>query len=100
MEDQPAIENLVTDDATPGTELFDSLVSEQVEQALSELPEEYRVTVLLCDVEGMSYEEIAQALDVPIGTVRSRLARGRAALRNKLREYATEEGYLKGTAHE
>jgi len=100
MEEQPAIENLVADDATPGTELFDSLVSEQVEQALSELPEEYRVTVLLCDVEGMSYEEIAQALDVPIGTVRSRLARGRAALRNKLREYATEEGYLKGTAHE
>ena len=73
MEEQPAIENLVA---------------------------EYRVTVLLCDVEGMSYEEIAQALDVPIGTVRSRLARGRAALRNKLREYATEEGYLKGTAHE
>ena len=44
-----------------GTELFDSLVSEQVEQALSELPEEYRVTVLLCDVEGMSYEEYLQA---------------------------------------
>jgi RNA polymerase sigma-70 factor (ECF subfamily) len=100
MDDQPAMENLVADDATPGTELMDSLVSEQVEQALMELPEEYRVTVLLCDVEGMSYDEIAQALEVPIGTVRSRLARGRAALRKKLREYAVEEGYLKETAHE
>jgi RNA polymerase sigma-70 factor (ECF subfamily) len=98
IEDQPAAENVAAETSNPGTELFDGLMGEQVEEALLSLPEEYRVTVLLCDVEGMSYEEIAQALQVPIGTVRSRLARGRAALREKLRTYAQAEGYLKGTA--
>ncbi len=67
-------------------------MSEQVEEALRSLPEEYRVAVLLCDVEGMSYEDIAQTLNVPIGTVRSRLARGRAALRAKLMDFAKAEG--------
>ncbi|MGI8923778.1 MAG: sigma-70 family RNA polymerase sigma factor [Fimbriimonadales bacterium] len=97
IEDQPAVENLVAEEATPGTELFDSLLGEQVEEALMSLPEEYRTAVLLCDVEGMSYDEIAEALEVPIGTVRSRLARGRAALREKLVDYAKSEGYIKGS---
>lgn len=96
IEVQPAAENVVAEESTPGTELFDNLMGEQVEEALMSLPEEYRSAVLLCDVEGMSYEEIAEALQVPIGTVRSRLARGRAALREKLQEYAKAEGFLRG----
>lgn len=97
LEDNPAAENTVADGATPSTALFDSLLGEQVEEALLSLPDEYRTAVLLCDVEGMSYDEIAEALEVPIGTVRSRLARGRAALREKLLEYAKAEGYIKGS---
>ncbi len=50
---------------------------------------------MLSDIEGMSYQEIADATDVPIGTVRSRLARGRSMLRRMLTEYARREGYLK-----
>lgn len=97
IENQPAAENVASEEANPSDELFDNLVGEQVEEALMSLPDEYRTAVLLCDVEGLSYEEIAEALRIPIGTVRSRLARGRAALRKKLREYAEQEGYLKGS---
>ena len=57
--------------------------------------EDFRLAVILSDIEGMSYQEIADATDVPIGTVRSRLARGRAMLRRRLEEYARKEGYLK-----
>lgn len=57
---------------------------EQVDAALGQLPDEQRVVVWLRDGEGLSYEEIAQALEVPIGTVRSRLARARAALREAI----------------
>ncbi len=89
------IEPVAAADGNPVAELFDDLLGEQVEEALKSLPEEYRVAVLLCDVEGMSYEEIAQTLKVPIGTVRSRLARGRALLRQKLGQYALSEGIIK-----
>ena len=60
-----------------GVEMFD-----RVEQALRKLPEDFRVIVWLRDGEDLSYQEIADTLDVPIGTVRSRLARAREALRN------------------
>jgi RNA polymerase sigma-70 factor (ECF subfamily) len=59
-------------------------VGERVMQELDALPEEYRLAVALCDVEEMSYEEVAKALEVPVGTVRSRLFRGRRLLRAKL----------------
>jgi RNA polymerase sigma-70 factor (ECF subfamily) len=95
IENQPAAENVAATNETPDSAIFDNLVGAEVEAALKELPEEYRDTVLLCDVEGMSYEEIAEALQVPIGTVRSRLSRGRAMLRKKLQKYAEAEGYLK-----
>ena len=52
-----------------------------LQQALADLPEDYRAAVVLCDVLGFSYEEIAESLDVPVGTVRSRIHRGRARLR-------------------
>ena len=55
-----------------------------VQQALARLPEEYRVAVVLCDVVGLSYQEIGESLDVPVGTVRSRIHRGRALLRKAL----------------
>jgi RNA polymerase sigma-70 factor (ECF subfamily) len=55
-----------------------------VEQALLQVPEEFRVAVVLCDVVGLSYQQIGEALDVPVGTVRSRIHRGRALLREAL----------------
>ncbi len=57
---------------------------DDVQDALRQLPEEYRAAVVLCDVVGLSYQEIGDALDVPVGTVRSRIHRGRALLRKVL----------------
>jgi RNA polymerase sigma-70 factor (ECF subfamily) len=61
--------------------------------ALNALPEEFRTVVLLCDVEGFTYEEIANITDVPIGTVRSRLHRARNLLKERLRRYAEQRGF-------
>jgi RNA polymerase sigma-70 factor (ECF subfamily) len=66
--------------------------SDDVLRALDTLPEEWRTTVLLCDVEELSYEEIAEAMDCPLGTVRSRLARARSQLLSALRGRAREPG--------
>ncbi len=74
------------------TEALDRLPSSQVRDALESLPEEYRSAVSLADVSGFSYKEIARILDVPIGTVMSRLHRGRRILREKLAGYAAEYG--------
>lgn len=60
------------------------ILAQQVKLALAQIPEEYRLAVELCDVEGLSYEEAAAMLGVPIGTIRSRLFRGRGLLREKL----------------
>lgn len=95
LDAESGIEPVAASDGDPGVELFDGLLGEQVEEALKALPDEYRVSVLLCDVEGMSYEEIAETLGIPIGTVRSRLARGRAMLRARLAQYALKEGMIK-----
>ncbi len=70
-------------------------LDDQVTRALQRLPEDFRTVVLLCDVEGFTYEEIANMLDVPIGTIRSRLHRGRNLLRVELEEYADKRGYSK-----
>jgi len=69
-------------------------LDDEVEQALGEIPEVFREAVVLCDMHGMGYSEIAQALGVPIGTVRSRIARGRGLLQDKLREYAQSRGLI------
>jgi RNA polymerase sigma-70 factor (ECF subfamily) len=79
----------------PDRALFDNLVGAEVEEALSKVPADFRMTVLLSDVEGMTYEEIAEATNVPVGTVRSRLARGRAILRRELEQFALARGYVK-----
>ena len=73
-------------------QLFDLLTDDEVKQALEDLPENFRLPVLLADVEGFAYKEIAEMLDIPIGTVMSRLHRGRRQLRDLLQEYAAERG--------
>ncbi len=75
-------------------ELLDHVTDIEVKEALESLPEQFRVAVLLADVEGFSYKEIAEILDVPIGTVMSRLHRGRKGLQKRLYEYAVERGLV------
>lgn len=84
--------------ATPEQEFLDKLLREDLERALAALPEHYRVVVMLADVEGLKYGEIAEALDVPVGTVRSRLARARGALQRTLWDVARERGLQTSTA--
>lgn len=78
----------------PEHDLFDDLPDEEVEAALDALPEAFRMVVVLCDLQQCSYEEIAEILDVPIGTVRSRLFRARRLLRQSLRQYARARGII------
>ena len=75
-------------------EVLQSLVSEDVRKAIDSLPEHFRMPVLLADVEGFAYKEIAEILDVPIGTVMSRLHRGRKTLQKALWEFAQERGLV------
>ncbi|MGA0893162.1 MAG: sigma-70 family RNA polymerase sigma factor [Ilumatobacteraceae bacterium] len=74
--------------------LFDLFTDDEVKQALEDLPESFRLPVLLADVEGFSYREIAEMLDVPIGTVMSRLHRGRKSMQKALAQFAAERGLL------
>lgn len=74
-------------------EIFQGMIGDEVSKALNALPVDFRTVVLLCDVEGFSYEEIAKITDIPIGTVRSRLHRARNMLKEKLKEYAKTLGY-------
>ena len=73
--------------------MFGELIDDDLTRALEEIPEDFRTVVLLCDVEDFTYEEIANMLDVPIGTIRSRLHRGRNLLKSQLMEYAQKRGY-------
>ena len=82
-----------TDTSDLEDKMFRDLIDDDISNALDELPEDFRTVVLLCDVEGFTYEEIANMLDVPIGTIRSRLHRGRNLLKSQLMEYAKERGY-------
>ncbi|MFY0674900.1 MAG: sigma-70 family RNA polymerase sigma factor [Bacteroidia bacterium] len=74
-------------------EVFGSLIGDELMNAVNDLPVDYRLIILLCDIEGFKYEEIAKIIDVPIGTVRSRLHRARNLLKEKLKTYAKEKGY-------
>jgi len=80
----------------PGSSPFDSMAQEEVrtkvEAELRLVPEPYRTTVILRDIEGLAYEEIAEVLEVSLGTVKSRLMRGREALKRRLTAYAQEVG--------
>ena len=75
-------------------ELLDWISEAEVKDAVEALPEHYRMAVLLADVEGFAYKEIAEILDVPIGTVMSRIHRGRKALQERLYEFGRQRGLL------
>ena len=77
---------------SPATEIDERLFDPDVQRALDSLPPEFRAAVVLCDIEGLSYEEIAATLDVKLGTVRSRIHRGRAQLRAALADRAPRGG--------
>ena len=76
------------------TEALDHLPDSDVKKALQELPSDFRMAVYLADVEGFAYKEIAEIMDTPIGTVMSRLNRGRSMLRTLLQDYARERGLI------
>ncbi|MCB0721782.1 MAG: sigma-70 family RNA polymerase sigma factor [Ignavibacteriae bacterium] len=73
--------------------LFSNLLDDDLVNALNSLPDDFKTVVILCDIEGLSYEEIAEFVQCPIGTVRSRLHRGRKLLQQKLLGYAKDKGY-------
>lgn len=74
-------------------EAVQDLIGDEVAMALNGLPVDFRTVIILCDIEGFTYEEMAKILDIPIGTVRSRLHRARNLLKEKLRSYAKSMGY-------
>ncbi len=80
---------------TPEDEIFDNLLDDDVTMAMDSLPEEFRNAIILSDLEGFSYKEISGILDIPIGTVMSRIHRGRKLLRDILYDYAKKCGYVR-----
>ena len=75
--------------------MLDRSVSDDVQRALDALPDDFRMAVVLCDVQGLSYKEIAEIMQTPVGTVMSRLFRGRKLLAAALREFALSQGYVR-----
>jgi RNA polymerase sigma factor (sigma-70 family) len=75
------------------TETVQDMIGDEVANALNSLPVDFRTVIILCDIEGFTYEEMAKILDIPIGTVRSRLHRARNLLKEKLKNYASSMGY-------
>ena len=73
-------------------QFLDVFTDDEVKKALEDLPDNFRLPVLLADVEGFAYKEIAEMLEIPIGTVMSRLHRGRKAMQRALYDYASARG--------
>lgn len=97
---EESFESELSEEATqqiknPEQEALENVLDEDVQRALDELPADYRMVVLLADVEGFAYREIAEILDIPVGTVMSRLYRGRKKLETDMLRYAREHGYLR-----
>ena len=82
-------------EAMPHDQVADRTFDDDVEHALAALPPDFRAAVVLCDIEGLSYEEIAEILDTKLGTVRSRIHRGRAMLREALAHRAPTSGRIR-----
>jgi RNA polymerase sigma-70 factor, ECF subfamily len=81
-------------DYDPEGDFFRNLVDDRIFQAIDSLPKEYREVVVLSDLEGLNYQEIADVVDAPLGTVKSRLFRGRRALQKTLYTLARDNGYI------
>src|SRR5436853_374622 len=79
-------------------EVLSHYLDEDVYNALNELPPNFRMAIILADIEGLSYKEIAEALNIPIGTVMSRISRARRQLQRSLWKYAKDKGYVKAQA--
>ncbi|RMF88962.1 MAG: sigma-70 family RNA polymerase sigma factor [Nitrospinota bacterium] len=90
----PLLQLLGNHRENPERLVVDKTMGEEVQLALDELPPEFKIVILLADVEELSYREIAEILDCPIGTVMSRIHRGRKLLRSSLCEYARRFGYV------
>src|ERR671920_1098392 len=88
---------MARDKQAPDQMLLQASVSDDVQKALESLPDDFRTAVILCDMQGLSYKEIAEIMQTPVGTVMSRLFRGRKLLATALREFAVAEGYVKPT---
>ena len=82
LDDEEAMEPVAPAAEVPDRQLLDELVGAEIEEALANVPEAFRMTVVLSDIEGMSYDEVAAATDVPVGTVRSRLHTARERFRD------------------
>ncbi len=80
---------------TPEEDLFAKILDKDVKNAISELPEDYRLVVMLSFVEGFAYQEIADIVDLQLGTVKSRLHRGRKLLQKRLYDYAVKNGFVR-----
>ncbi len=83
---------LAAKDRDPEGAFWKEMIDEKILEAIDDLPEEFREAVVLSDLEEMSYQEVAEILEVPVGTVKSRLFRGRRILQEELYEYALEAG--------
>lgn len=97
---EESFESQVNEEATrqiknPEEEFLEDVLDEDVQRALDKLPPDYRMVVILADLEGFSYKEIADILEVPVGTVMSRLYRGRRLLEAAMLEFAREHGYIR-----
>lgn len=94
------IKDLSGQELTAGAEdqVLSQYLDEDVYKALSDLPPNFRMAVILADIEGLSYKEIAEALEIPIGTVMSRISRARRQLQQSLWQYARDRGYIKAEA--
>jgi len=93
-------ESSTGDTGSAEDQLLDGLVESDIKEAIEALPENFRMVVLLADLEGFSYKEIADILDIPIGTVMSRLHRGRKALQRALWDFARQRGLVAGKSDE
>jgi RNA polymerase sigma-70 factor (ECF subfamily) len=82
-------------ESDPEGQFYDSFIDEEVTGAIDDLPQDYRTAVVLSDIQGLRYAEIAEILGIPEGTVKSRLFRGRRILQKKLIDYAVEMGYIR-----
>ena len=90
---------LAVGEANPEASFYDSFLDDEIVRAIDALPDEYRSAVVLSDVRGLHYAEIAAVLQVPEGTVKSRLFRGRRILQRKLMNYAITMGYIRAEDH-